>query len=115
MSGQPDWNFPLFFAVADKLRALGYEPNNPAENDGPDVATAIAHANAVHRAGRHGWAAYMKRDVVRLVSCDGVVLLPGWENSRGARLEARLARDLEMPVYEWSDQHGLKPCRMLVH
>lgn len=100
MTNQPDWNFPLFFETAELLRSLGYEPNNPAENDGPDAATAVAHANAVHREGAHKWADYMRRDVVRLVSCDGIVLLPGWQQSRGARLEAKLAYDLDMAVFE---------------
>lgn len=114
MTGKEDWNFPLFFAVSDALRAMGYEPNNPAENDGPDVVTAVAHANEMHRRGTHSWADYMKRDVIRLVSCDGLVVLPGWQSSRGAKLEVGLARDLEMPVWRWTfstdvQRGGLRP------
>lgn len=42
--------------------------------------------------------------VETLVKCDGMVLLPGWQGSKGANIERRLALDLGMPVrelHEW--------------
>lgn len=77
MSGQPDFNYPAFHAAAAKLRALGFEVENPAEN--PEQPS---------------WEHYMRLGVRQLASCDAVALLPGWERSRGASEEARISRVL---------------------
>lgn len=83
MSNLPDLNFPAFNAEAVRLRAMGYEVENPAEVQLPEGAT---------------WSDYMRADLPLLLKCDTVVLLPGWNHSRGARLEAHLARELGMHV-----------------
>jgi hypothetical protein len=47
----------------------------------------------------------MKTVVREMLTCDGVALLPDWKESRGAKIEERLARELEMDVRnisEWS-------------
>jgi len=35
------------------------------------------------------------------MASEGVVVLPGWETSRGASLEVWIAIDLDMPIYEY--------------
>lgn len=95
MSGVKDFNFPLFFDMAHALRAKGFEVVNPAENDGHNLAEAVY--NATHNS-LGDWSAYLRRDLRMLLGCDGVVLLPGWSNSRGARLEQSVARRLQMQV-----------------
>jgi hypothetical protein len=83
MSGLPDLNFPAFHAAAAQLRADGIDVVNPAEiNSNPSA----------------GWNACMRADIAQLVTCDGVYLLPGWDKSRGARLEYRIAIALEMKI-----------------
>lgn len=81
MTGIPEFNAPAFHAEAARLRALGYTVENPAEVKLPDGAS---------------WSDYMRADLPLLLKCDTVVLLPGWAHSRGARLEAHLARELGM-------------------
>ena len=83
MTGIEDLNFPAFHAEAARLRALGYTVINPAKIN--------ADPNA-------GWQACMRADIKQLVDCDGIALLDGWENSRGASLEHHIALSLEMVV-----------------
>ncbi len=40
------------------------------------------------------WLNCMRMDIARLVTCDAVYMLQGWEASRGARLEHTIAAGL---------------------
>ena len=84
MSGLPDLNYPAFHAKAAELRALGHHVENPAENKPPHCKS---------------WLGYMRLAVAQLVTCDAVVLLPGWEKSRGARIERQLADGMGLQVF----------------
>ena len=83
MSGLPDLNFPAFHAAAAHLRDLGVEVVNPAEIN-PDHTMP--------------WHICMRRDIAQLVTCDGIVLLPGWRKSKGARIERWLAAVLRLTI-----------------
>jgi nucleoside 2-deoxyribosyltransferase len=50
---------------------------------------------------RPTWLDYMRADIKALVDCDSVLILPGWEESRGARVERMLAEALGIPVSEY--------------
>lgn len=81
MTGLPELNFPAFHRAAASLRASGHEVVNPAEiNVDPEK----------------GWHACMRADIAELVTCDAIALLPGFERSRGARLERHIALELGM-------------------
>lgn len=88
-TGIEDFNFPAFNDMAAKLRARGYVVENPAEHGVVDGAE---------------WGDYMAYDLTRLGLCGMVAVLPGWDASRGARLEVHIARELGMPVL---NAHGL--------
>lgn len=81
MSGIRNFNYPKFNAVARRLRALGHEVINPAENGVCD-----------------SWAAYMRLSIAGMMRCEIIGLIDGWEKSRGALIEIGLARELEIPV-----------------
>lgn len=83
MTGLPDNNYPAFDRMAHKLRALGYTVCNPAENAPPDDPT---------------WGNWMRLAIGQLVTCDAVVLLCGWTDSKGASLEYLIARHLGIPT-----------------
>jgi hypothetical protein len=87
MSGLPALNFPAFMAMAANLRAGGHRVTNPAEIN-PDGGS---------------WNDCMRRDITALMDCDTVATLPGWEHSKGARLEVLIAERLGMTVVNAHD------------
>lgn len=102
MSNIPQLNFPLFHAEAYRLRMLGYDIVNPAEiNGGADEVTATALMTPAQLADH--WLECMRADVKQLVDCDGIALLPGWGNSRGAMIESELAKGLGLLVCNAAD------------
>lgn len=94
MSYRPQFNFPLFDEVASRLRSVGRAVVSPAELDSDAVRhQALASPDGVPQ-GRimlagQTWGDFLARDV-KLIADEvtHIVLLPGWETSRGARLEA---------------------------
>jgi len=84
MTGLPEYNYPAFMAAAQALRSRGWRVTNPAEK--------ALKADA-------DWVLHMRADLALLVRCDALALLPGWEKSRGARLEVGVARELGMSVH----------------
>jgi hypothetical protein len=79
MTGLPEQNYPAFHAEAERLRALGYHVESPAENPTPHCGT---------------WSGYMRFALSQMITCELVALLPGWVDSRGATLEHYVARKL---------------------
>lgn len=99
MSSYPEHNFPAFRAAAKRLRAMGHEVTSPVEMDeaeGFDAETAEEIPP-----GSEQWSAFLARDVIVVASADvdAIVVLEGWEKSRGAALEVHVARELGKPIY----------------
>ena len=90
MTGLPEFNYPAFFAAAADLRAVGYDPINPARTEGRDECKT--------------WLDYMRAALRDIADCDGIAYLPGWSDSKGASLEVQIGRSLELtvkPVRAW--------------
>ena len=83
MTGLPDYNRAVFNAAAEILRGHGHEVLSPAELPAPPCKS---------------WEGYMRMAVAQLVSCEMVVMLPGWGSSKGAHIEHCLAHDLGLQV-----------------
>lgn len=89
MTGIKDFNYPAFRHATVMLDRNDYDIEDPSTNSLPEGSK---------------WEAYMRVTIPQMLSCDGVALLEGWENSRGARLEVFIAAALGircMPVEEW--------------
>lgn len=83
MTGIAKHNFPAFNDAAVKLIARGYEVCNPADKGEIDGWE---------------WEDYLRHDIALLVECDAIYMLPGWESSKGAKLERFIADQLKMTV-----------------
>ena len=83
MTGLPGLNFPAFNAEAARLRGLGYEVVNPTEINPDDTML---------------WATCMRADIKALCDCTTIAVLPGWMNSKGAKLEMHVAQHLGLRV-----------------
>lgn len=92
MTGIQDFNFPAFHAAADRLRAMGYHVENPADHGVIDG---------------HEWADYMRMDIGQLVTCEAIFMLPGWEQSKGATLEHHIATAIGMEFVHYEDSEVL--------
>lgn len=88
MTGLPQHNYPAFFAAAERLQASGFDVLNPARID-EDHSTET---------GEPTWQWYMRRALRMVSEADGIALLPGWEESTGATLEATVGRSLGLDV-----------------
>ena len=85
MTGLPDNGYPAFEAAAERLRSQGVQVISPHEITPPG-------------AGPWSWEAHMRVDLAALLTADVIVMLPGWEGSRGARLEKAVAEALGLVV-----------------
>lgn len=89
VTGTRDGNRPAFEQAARELEGRGYKVRIPHSDVAPGTP----------------WVAAMRTCLMSMLAqADGVALLRGWELSRGACLEERVARSLGMPVMtvaEW--------------
>lgn len=85
-------NIETAATVARQLWAAGYAvicPHlNTALMDGPDVQDEI----------------FLKGDLVMLRRCDGIVMLPGWERSRGSKDEVYQANRAGLKLLKWDER-----------
>jgi len=108
MSNIPGYNFPAFEAATTELRAQGFDIISPAEQDKARDPEAYERAKRSpdgkwdpSETGGLTWAQILAADII-IVS----VLLPGWEKSSGARLEAfvGLLRKKRFGLYRSGDE-----------
>lgn len=86
MTGKPNFNYDAFHDCAAALRELGYVVVNPAENF----------------EGRQDleWDTYLREGIRQVTEVNFLVMLPGWEFSKGANIEVTVARALKMPLLD---------------
>jgi hypothetical protein len=108
MRGIPEFNFPAFHAAAKILREDGHVVFNPAEKDNERHGTDISKNNPTGdesvAASNYGFSLReaLGMDLAWICAeAEGIALLPGWENSKGAIAEKATAvvpiRGLDYP------------------
>jgi len=90
MTGYPEFNIPAFRAAKLNLEAQGFEIELPYDID--------------NTAENWTWGQYLAEDIKLICDqCQGIILLPEWERSRGAKLEIAcgLMQSLKFPNFEF--------------
>lgn len=111
MSNIPEYNFPLFKGAARDLRVSGYSVLSPAELDEAEGVTPSPGGVAPDP---KDYARYLARDIQLIAQrgINGIVVLPGWRNSRGARTEVQFCRALGLPVLRYPDMSEVGESRL---
>lgn len=103
INGMPNGNREAFAQRAKELIALGHEPLNPWDI-GPEHETnvgccggSVDHSEDIP----HQYGCYLRADIITfLQQCDGISLLEGWQQSKGATVEEHVARAVGLKVIE---------------
>lgn len=91
MTGYKDLNYPLFNRVASLLRNNYHVVHNPAEWEHlPETDDP-----------QENWNQYLARDIPYIWVSDAIVLLPDWKRSKGAKVEAYIAKAFGKETYTW--------------
>lgn len=98
MTGIEDFNRPAFDAAAEQLRAQGFDVIVPGENESYDPIEL-----ATQTVSKQKREFYLSRDIELILEhSDLVVVLPGWEESEGAKLEVAVAEAVGLPVFDFT-------------
>ena len=105
MRGIPEFNYPAFHSYAAILRAEGHEVFSPAERDierlGIDISKGNSTGDNALAEVQHGFniREALRDDMIFIcMEADAVALMPGWENSKGAKAERATAIALGLKV-----------------
>ena len=105
MRGIAEFNFPAFHSAAAFLRSIGHVVFNPAERDilatGVDISKGNEAGCNELAEKLHGFnlREALKDDLEFIcLHADAVVVLPGWEMSKGAQAEVATANALGIRV-----------------
>jgi len=88
ITGMPNLNIDEFQKYEDKFKSLNFEVINPHKLHTEEETKTFE------------WHNFMRRDIGAMTECDFIVVLKGWEKSKGANLEVYIARNLSMPIID---------------
>jgi hypothetical protein len=95
MTGIPDLNEPAFLATRSVLQQSGYTVIDP-------IFINMSFMGQPHPKDEPTKnAPGLRADLLALTLVDGICLLPGWEKSRGARLEVAIAITFRLAFVHW--------------
>lgn len=109
MKGIPQLNFPAFIDASRNLREKGFDIISPHElDDDETVKKALADMGGKEYTDGQTWGTFLARDVKIVADLvQGIIFLPNWERSKGARLEAFVALLSGHKFYEYHSERGL--------
>lgn len=87
-----DWRHP-FLGAERGLRSLGFK-----DIKSPVYIAEDVEAQCKEEGRAPSYADYMKADLVELLKCKTILMLKGWEGSRGATLEYEIADAIHLEI-----------------
>ncbi len=87
ITGLPDGNRKSFMDAQFDLESAGFRVINPIT-----ICSMLPEGT--------DWATYMRHDIRAMMDADAVLLLPGWQSSRGAGLEEMICVALGIPTFQ---------------
>ena len=65
---------------------------------GIPVVNPMSKRYFFNRMGKLPWIVYMFFDIILLLGCRGIYLQPNWEDSKGSRMEYKIAKLLRFTI-----------------
>lgn len=93
-----DSKVDLFADAEARLEADGWSPLNPKSVDACPDDSCERQAHEIDKGMEHSWGCFLRYDLKALLDCDAIYMLPGWEQSHGARLELQVASAVGLKV-----------------
>ena len=87
ITGIKNANKEAFTEMEEILVTMGYKVSNPRRHQ---IPKGLAEKDI--------WNVMMKISLKDMVNCNSIVMLDGWEFSRGAGIEFDIAKALKMPI-----------------
>lgn len=97
MSGYENYNYPMFERCKKDLERMGYKMESPHECEPEPEGTPEDKL----------WDNMMIKCMDKMKACNGIILLRGWPESRGARRELDYAIQQGWPVLFYNDIIGM--------
>ena len=83
-------NFLMANHRANKLLDLGFKVYSP-----------VSMTHLLHEETERSWGFWMELDALFARKCDGLILGPGWEDSKGCKIEKEWFEKKGKPVMEY--------------
>ena len=108
MRGIPFYNAPAFDKAASVLRGRGYDVLNPVDFDRESygVDFSLYPQGNEEIPGLPPLADLLLRDLEYVSMCEAIVMLPGAENSKGARTEKAFAEFCGLRILYYTPEDG---------
>ena len=99
IAGQPNGNREAFAQRAKELETAGHEPLNPWDIP-PDHNHGSCMGGKVYETSVHEYGCFLRNDIMAMMWCDAVSMLPGWEQSKGATTEYAVAIAIGLQILD---------------
>lgn len=113
ISGKPNGNKEAFSNMESRLHEMGFDVENPRRSAWPGY---LALDNPEQF--KEGWGIMMQHAIRHQSTCNAVVFLPDWQESKGACIEFQMALVFGQPCFnadlQLIEPGAFTPAKLLV-